>query len=97
MERLLDMMEIKVYALHAGITSIKEQGKQVEVLLSQQGTNDVNGEALFKATQPLGRAMKLGVKEGQMKVNLNKSANTLDNLKFLVKCIEESMTIQDED
>ncbi|MCI2804265.1 transcription-repair coupling factor [Staphylococcus pettenkoferi] len=96
-ERLLDMMEIKVYALHAGITSIKEQGKQVEVLLSQQGTNDINGEALFKATQPLGRAMKLGVKEGQMKVNLNKSANTLDNLKFLVKCIEESMTIQDED
>ena len=69
----------------------------MQALLQSKSTNDVNGEALFKATQPLGRAMKLGVKEGQMKVNLNKSANTLDNLKFLVKCIEESMTIQDED
>ncbi|WP_373316355.1 transcription-repair coupling factor [Staphylococcus marylandisciuri] len=95
--RLLDIMEIKIYALQAGITSIKDQGKAVEILLSEKGTSEVNGEQLFKDTQPLGRAMKLGVKEGQLKVSLTKSATMLDNLKFLVKSVEESMVHADEE
>ena len=41
--------------------------------------------------------MKVGVENGTMKVTLTKSKQWLDNLKFLVKCIEESMSIQDED
>ena len=32
-ERLLDMMEIKVHALHVGVTSIKDKGKQIEIYL----------------------------------------------------------------
>lgn len=40
--------------------------------------------------------MKVGVENGTMKVTLTKSKQWLDNLKFLVKCIEESMSIQDE-
>lgn len=35
-ERLLEMMEIKVHALHAGVTLIKDIGKQVEVYLSEK-------------------------------------------------------------
>lgn len=95
--RLLDIMEIKIDALRSGILSIKEKGKQVEVLLSERGTSEVNGEALFKQTQPLGRAMKLSVEDNKMKVILTQSANLLDNLKFLVKCIVESMVNSDED
>ena len=74
-ERLLEMMEIKVHALHAGVTLIKDVGKQVEVYLSEKGTTDINGETLFKQTQPLGRTMKVGVQEGKMKVTLNKTGN----------------------
>ena len=95
-ERLLEMMEIKVYALNAGVTLIKDVGKKIEVYLSEKGTTDINGEALFKQTQPLGRAMKVGVQEGKMKVTLNKDKVWLDSLKFLVKCLEESMVIPDE-
>ncbi len=62
-ERLLEMVEIKIHALHAGVTLIKDKGKQIEVFLSAKGTEQINGEELFKQTQPLGRAMKLGVKE----------------------------------
>ncbi|WP_418129239.1 transcription-repair coupling factor [Staphylococcus sp. HKU1] len=95
-ERLLDMMEVKVHALHAGVTLIKDKGKQIEIYLSEKGTQEVNGEALFKQTQPLGRSMKVGVQDGKMKVTLNKSGKWLDNLKFLAKSLEESMVIADE-
>lgn len=95
-ERLLDIVEIKVHALHAGITLIKDKGKTVEISLSNKATENINGEELFKQTQPLGRAMKVGVQENAMRVTLTKSKQWLDSLKFLVKCIEESMAIEDE-
>ena len=95
-ERLLDIVEIKTHALHAGITKIKDMGKQIQIFLSEASTADIDGETLFKNTQPLGRTMKVGVENGAMKVTLTKSKQWLDNLKFLVKCIEESMSIKDE-
>ena len=49
------MVEIKIHALHAGVTLIKDKGKQIEVFLSTKGTEQINGEELFKQTQPLGR------------------------------------------
>lgn len=96
-ERLLDSVQIKMHALRAGVTLIKDQGKTVDITLSVQGTKDIDGEALFKQTQPLGRAMKVGVQDGVMKVTLKKSTQCLENLKFLVKCLEESRVIKDED
>src|SRR5699024_2482617 len=95
-ERLLEMMEIKVYALHAGVTLIKDMGKKIEIDLSEKGTTDINGETLFQQTQPLGRAMKVGVQDCKMKVTLNKGKARLDNLKFLAKGLEESMVIPHE-
>lgn len=95
-ERLLEMVEIKIHALHAGVALIKDKGKQIEVSLSTKATEQMNGEELFKQTQPLGRAMKLGVKENRMHVTLTKSKQWLDNLKFLVRCLEGSMVIEDE-
>ena len=95
-ERLLEMVEIKIHALHAGVTLIKDKGKQIEVFLSTKGTEQINGEELFKQTQPLGRTMKLGVKEGKMHITLTKSKQWLDNLKFLVKCLEGSMELEYE-
>lgn len=95
-ERLLDMMEVKIHALHAGVTLIKDKGKTIEIFLSEKGTEDIDGEALFKQTQPLGRAMKVGVQDGKMKVTLTKSKQWFENLKFLAKCLEESMVIKDE-
>ncbi|MDU6092655.1 MAG: transcription-repair coupling factor, partial [Staphylococcus lugdunensis] len=92
-ERLLDSVQIKMHALRAGVTLIKDQGKTVDITLSVQGTKDIDGEALFKQTQPLGRAMKVGVQDGVMKVTLKKSTQWLENLKFLVKCLEESRVI----
>ena len=81
-ERLLDSVQIKMHALRAGVTLIKDQGKTVDITLSVQGTKDIDGEALFKQTQPLGRAMKVGVQDGVMKVTLKKSTQWLENLKF---------------
>ena len=98
-ERLLDIVEIRIHALHVGVTRIKDTGKAIEIYLSEKGTEDINGEALFKQTLPLGRDMKVGVSEGAMTVTLmkNKKAGAwFDRLKFLMKALEESMVIPDE-
>ncbi|MEZ2074634.1 hypothetical protein QUC61_13655, partial [Staphylococcus aureus] len=94
--RLLDIVEIKVHALHSGITLIKDKGKIIDIHLSVKATENIDGEVLFKATQPLGRTMKVGVQNNAMTITLTKQNQWLDSLKFLVKCIEESMRISDE-
>ena len=81
-ERLLDIVEIKVHALHAGVELIKDKGKSIQIILSPKATEDINGEELFKQTQPLGRAMKVGVQNNSMNVTLTKSKQWLDSLKF---------------
>ena len=39
--------------------------------------------------------MKVGVQDGKMKVTLTKAKQWFENLKFLAKCLEESMVIED--
>lgn len=95
-EQLLDSVEIKVHLLHVGVQTVKDTGKTIEILLTQKGTNDIDGEALFKNTIALGRSMKVGVQEGCMKVTLTKSNQWLESLKFLSKTLEESLRIPDE-
>lgn len=96
-ERLLDSVEIKIHAVHSGVLTISDKNKSIEITLSEKGTQDINGEQLFKETVALGRQMKVGVKENKMQVTLKKSKQWLDQLKFVVKTIEESMAIPDED
>ncbi|SGV61791.1 Transcription-repair coupling factor [Staphylococcus aureus] len=40
--------------------------------------------------------MRVGVQNNAMTITLTKQNQWLDSLKFLVKCIEESMRISDE-
>ncbi|TBW73765.1 transcription-repair coupling factor, partial [Staphylococcus capitis] len=41
-ERLLDIVEIKVHALHAGVELIKDKGKSIQIILSPKATEDIN-------------------------------------------------------
>ncbi|HDT8450712.1 TPA: transcription-repair coupling factor [Staphylococcus pseudintermedius] len=95
-EQLLDSVEIKVHLLHVGVQSVKDTGKTIEILLTPKGTNDIDGEALFKNTIALGRAMKVGVQDGCMKVTLTKGKQWLESLKFLAKTLEESLRLPHE-
>ena len=94
--RLLDIVDIKIHALHSGVTGIKDKGKQIEIYLSEKATQDVRGEQLFKQTIPLGRAMKVGVQNNKMTITLTKQQQWMDNLKFIMTALEESMAIADE-
>lgn len=91
--QLLDTVEIKVHLMNVGVQHVKDKGKAVEVLLTEQGTQRIDGEALFKNTEALGRGMKVGVEAKCMKVTLTKGTQWLDALKFLAKTIEESMIL----
>lgn len=94
--QLLDSVEIKIHLLHVGVQYVKDKGKSIEILLTQQGTEQMDGEALFKNSEALGRSMKVGVESGCMKVTLTKGKQWLDNLKFLAKTLEESLRIPNE-
>ncbi|RIL85825.1 transcription-repair coupling factor, partial [Staphylococcus equorum] len=91
--QLLDSVEIKVHLLNVGVQYVKDKGKTVEVVLTEQGTNRIDGEALFKNTEALGRSMKVGVEAGCMKVTLTKGAQWLESLKYLAKTMEESLKL----
>ncbi|REH77090.1 transcription-repair coupling factor [Staphylococcus felis] len=91
--RLLDSVEIKIHLLHVGVQHVKDNGKAIDILLTPQGTENIDGEALFKNSEALGRSMKVGVENKCMKVSLTKGKVWLDNLKFLAKILEESMRL----
>ncbi|MCS4487256.1 transcription-repair coupling factor [Staphylococcus americanisciuri] len=94
---LLDSVEIKVYLLQVGVQHVKDTGKAIEILLTEAGTNRINGEELFRQSEPLGRSMVLGVKDRCMKVTLTKDAQWFESLKFLAKILAESLRLEDEE
>ncbi|WP_432813801.1 transcription-repair coupling factor [Staphylococcus canis] len=94
--QLLDSVEIKIHLLHVGVQHVKDNGKAIDILLTEKGTANIDGEALFKNSEPLGRSMKVGVENKCMKVSLTKGKAWLENLKFLARTLEESMRLTHE-
>ncbi|ULG74117.1 transcription-repair coupling factor [Macrococcus brunensis] len=96
-ERLLDIVKIKINALQFGITLVKEKGKEIELTVSTASTAKVNGEQLFKDTEAFGRDLKVGVANGQMTLSLKKRGNWLQSLVQLTDIMQGSITIDGEE
>lgn len=95
-ERLLQIVEIKVNALQFGITDVKEQSKVIEINVSQASTDRIDGERLFKATESFGRELQISVVDGRIKLALKKRGNWLQSLVQLMRTIQESLKIDGE-
>lgn len=94
-QRLLDVVEVRLNGIHFGITEIKEVAKVIQLTASEYTTNHLKGDVLFKVTEPLGRKLKIAVSNNQMVFKLQKSKQWLDDLKFLTNVINESLVDDD--
>lgn len=61
---LLQIAEMKVFALQLGIESIKQAKEEVTILLSEESSANVDGQRVFQLTNQYGRMIGLGM-EGQ--------------------------------
>ena len=94
-ERLLDVVRIRLNGILFGITEIKETGNTIQLTTSEYTTNHLKGDVLFKVTEPLGRKLRIAVADNQMVFKLQKTKQWLDDLKFLTEVINESLVDDD--
>lgn len=77
-ERLLQLVRIKVFALMFGIYHVKEDSRNFYLHVSQKATGQIDGEKLFNDTQDYGRIMKISVQDGEMLITIrSKDVNQL--------------------
>ncbi|WP_243299341.1 transcription-repair coupling factor [Bacillus litorisediminis] len=87
-ERLFTISEIKVRAGLIQLESIKQVKDSVTILVSEQGSQLINGEKLFIMTSSLGRKVGLGMEGNQLKVVLHlQGLETKEWLSLLEKII----------
>jgi transcription-repair coupling factor (superfamily II helicase) len=61
---LFQIAEMKVFALLAGVEVVKQGKQEVTILVTEQASNTIDGEKIFKISSQFGRMVSLGM-EGQ--------------------------------
>ncbi len=87
-ERLLQLVRIKVYALMFGIYQVKEDKRHFYLYVSKKSTEQIDGEKLFMDTQEFGRIMKVAVQNGEMKITVQ--SRDVAQLVKILEVIQES-------
>ncbi|UTH13733.1 transcription-repair coupling factor [Macrococcus equipercicus] len=95
-ERLLNIVKIKVNALAFGIVNIKETAKDIEIFVSEASTAKVDGVQLFKDTETFGRDLKVSVAGNRMKLALKKRGSWLQSLVQLTNIMQGSLKLDEE-
>ncbi|MFD0051769.1 transcription-repair coupling factor [Actinomycetes bacterium NPDC127524] len=70
--------EIKVYALQAGIESIKQSKQDVTILISQKESSNIDGQKVFQLSSKFGRMVGLGMDGSRMKLVLHTKGTVQD-------------------
>ena len=89
-ERLLQLVRIKVYALLFGIYQVKEDSRHFHLHVSRNATEQIDGEKLFMDTAEYGRIMKISVQDNEMKITLR--TKDVAQLIEIMKAIQDSRT-----
>ncbi|WP_078543201.1 transcription-repair coupling factor [Litchfieldia alkalitelluris] len=67
---LFRISEIKVYAIKEQVDSIKQNKQEVTILISEQGSQKLDGQKLFQLSNQFGRMISLGMEGSQLKIVL---------------------------
>lgn len=70
-ERLLRIARMKVWGLGAGVVSVKEKQKLITILLSEQGTANVDGSKIIEESMKFERAVGFGMDGMQLKLTID--------------------------
>ncbi len=70
-ERLLKIARMKVWGLNAGVMSVKEKQKIITILLSEEGTANVDGGKIVEQSMKFERAVGFGMDNMQLKLTID--------------------------
>ncbi|WP_409276188.1 transcription-repair coupling factor [Neobacillus sp. SCS-31] len=68
---LFNVAEIKIHALKAGVESIRQIKDTITVLLNEEGSSEVPGDAIVEVTYPYGRRAGFGMDGSKFKITLD--------------------------
>ncbi|MFE8704038.1 transcription-repair coupling factor [Cytobacillus sp. FJAT-54145] len=68
---LFQVAEMKAYAKVIGIESIKQAKHEVVILLSEKGSENINGQKIFELSTQFGRMVGLGMEGKKLKIVLH--------------------------
>lgn len=87
---LISIARIKAYADKLGFDSIKQDGTQFTMLLSESATESIDRAGLFEAVSQMGREVSLGTEGKKIKMVLNKhGADTEKQLQLLKHTLQK--------
>jgi transcription-repair coupling factor (superfamily II helicase) len=91
---LYQIAEMKVYALQAGVESMKQSKDEVIILASEKGTTGIDGEAIFKKSNDYPRIIGLGMDGKKFKMSIKvkgiETGKWLDIVFEMLKVMYES-------
>lgn len=70
-ERLLRIAKMKIFALQAGITSIKEKGNIITISIGESGTAQVDGSVIVSESMQFGRAVGFGMDGAKLNLTID--------------------------
>lgn len=89
---LLVVTMLKALARQNRIESIKEKNKQIQIIVDQQKSQEIDGEKLFAYTNPFGRMIQLGTDNQKLKISFvldGKSySNRYEHVLTFIKALE---------
>lgn len=92
-ERLIQLVRVRVYALQFGIYKIHEDKKHFYLSVSAISTARIDGQKLFEDTEKFGRILKIQVLNNEMQLQLrDKSLHTLVDL---MDRIQDSLKLEE--
>ena len=76
---LFAVAEMKVYARHAKLESIKQTKTDVAIYASEEGTKEIDGAKVFAICSKHGRAVGLGMEGNRLKISIQTSRMQTDD------------------
>ena len=70
-ERLMRIARMKVWAMVAGVTSVKEKGNIITILFSPEGTMQIDGSIAVTESMAFGRAVGFGMDGNKLQVTID--------------------------
>ncbi len=93
-ERLMRIARIKVWALEAGITAIKEKQGMITISLSEEGTARVDGAKIVEESMQFARAVGFGMDGTKLNLTIDTKrcggSLPFDVLEKMVKIISQA-------
>jgi transcription-repair coupling factor (superfamily II helicase) len=98
-ETLFKVAELKVYAITAGVETIKQAKQDVNILLSEEGSSRIDGQKVFKISSQFRNAVGLGMEGKKLKIVIHtkaiKNGNWLDITFEMIKGLHDSQKEQE--